>query len=202
MRVGTIGPLAALAVGVAVVACSQMGEEVKPEKAPTRLTQSFTGSSFTIDVDPDAGLSTTLHHFIATGEPGSAEVDALLVFKTHRQDHSRRVGLDPRCDGQYGVDLVSLTWVQVYADGSAFSGAVPNNPNAPTSSPVAGQRVATTPAVVCTDGTDFSFTVEGKILGGTGPVFAGLKDGTWKATATRKNSITTGTVEVSELAYE
>ena len=144
---------------------------------PGGIEQSLSGSSFIIGVDP-AGKVTTAHHLIATGSPGTAHVEALLEFKQHDPHGVISTSCDKRFP--YGASLISMTWVQVYDDGSAFTGAVETES-------LAG-------SVVCTDGRNFHIEVRGPIVETAGPRFKSFGGGTWTAMATIGHALTIGRV--------
>jgi hypothetical protein len=187
---------AVLVLAVFATGCTKNGETAGTAAAvaadnSSAVDQTFSGSSFTVDVDSTTGHSKTLHHLNAKGQSGNADVDAMLVFETHGQDAVTSPGKDERCPDAkpdiypYGANLVSLTWIQSYNDGSAFTGGVDLElfPD-PESKPV-----------VCTDGARFYIKVNGRITGGAGPRFRNVSGGTWQVEAqVDEYSHTTGTV--------
>jgi len=198
---------------------------------PATLSQPFKGSSFTIDAEPAPGLSTTIHHFVATGSPGIAQIDALLVLRTHEPTAAKEQcpqGPDGKKPMGYPVEVVSLTWVQTYDDGSAFSAAIVNRQlwktnestrrlepevdakgrpkrvsvadPAKESAPIDAERP---PAKACSDGTRFSLAAQGRILRAVGPIFENWDEttGAWSVTVSMEEDLTEGTVKVSGLGY-
>jgi hypothetical protein len=156
------------------------------------LVQAFTGSSFTLEAGTDEDLSKTIHHFVATGGPGMAHIDMVLVFETHAPSIP---GQTPGCDSRfpYGAKVKRMEWVQTYTNGAAFSGAFATMP--PTSE--LDERAPVAPALVCTDGVNFHLKVTGVIVGGTGDAFRDVTGGRWEADAVIAKEITTGTINVS-----
>jgi hypothetical protein len=164
MRIGLV--FVAL-LAVLAVACDRDKKDTesavdKSGGGPSSVDQEFSGKSWTTDVDKTTGHSKTVHHLIAKGESGKATIDAQLVFETHDTE----AVVDERCPKEYpyGANLVSLTWVQTYNDGSSFTG-VANPPG----------------SAVCTDGTKFYASVKGVIAVGAGPRFGEVTGGTWQA---------------------
>jgi len=173
MKAGNVTLSGALALTLLAAGCDP-GPTVL---VPGDIEQSLSGSSFIIGVDP-AGKVTTAHHLIATGSPGTAHVEALLEFK----QHDPQGVISPRCDKRfpYGAALLSMTWVQVYHDGSGFTGAVETES-------LAG-------SMVCTDGRNFHVDVKGPIVETAGPRFESFGGGTWTAKATIGHALTIGKV--------
>lgn len=168
---------------------SPNGIEAPELSSPATIKQKFAGSSFTLRVDEAPGESVAVQRMVAKGPVGVAFVDSLLVFKTHNKN-AMRIAVrdnkhDPRCPDAYpyGTDLVSATWVQVYKDSSAFTGAVPK------------EKIGK--YAVCTNGVDFRVEVKGKILSGAGPRFDGVTGGTWQATGTVTDFRMRGTFEAN-----
>ena len=127
-----------------------------------------------IDVDESPGGNTTsVASGIAKGQPGRADVSAVLVFKT-------QFDVDPRCPDELplGADVVRFEWGQVYSDGSLLSG------------------FADADQAFCTNGIMTSAALTGRISGGTGR-FEG-RTGTWSTVASSPttNTNTTGTFTV------
>lgn len=144
---------------------------------PGAIEQSFTGSSFIVGTD--SGGVTTVHHLVATGRPSNAHIEALIRFKPHAEHGIE----DARCHKRfkYGAELISMTWVQVYDDGSGFTGAVDTEDVGDV--------------IVCTDGRNFHVNVRNApIVETVGKRFEGFDHGTWSATATAGHALTAGTV--------
>lgn len=173
MKAAIVALSGALALVVLAVGCKNGPGKI----VPGGIEQSFAGSSLVIAADP-AGKVTTIHHLVATGDPGNAHIEALLQFKSHGPSATE----DSRCDKRfkYGASLISLTWVQVYHDGSAFTGAV--------------ETESLEDAVVCTDGRNFYLNVRGPIVEVSGPRFESFQEGVWTVVARIGHALTTGTV--------
>jgi len=213
MKPGTIIAFVAVAMLTCAVGCKVPNElKVAEANVATKIRtvkHTFRGSSFPIS---EAGGGTaTLHSFLAKGGSGIARVNALLVYKTHVPTTDAAGNLAPpetddRCPDtcgksdrscKFGVDLVSMTWVQTYNDGSAFSGAVPNDPSDKGEYETYYKR-----SFVCTNGSDFYIDVTGKIVDGIGTRFRDLKEGGyWNATATTSVYMTDGVFNAT-LVYE
>jgi len=182
MKAAIITLAGALALSVFAAGCKKGPVKI----VPGSIDQSVSGSSFIIDADPE-GRITTMHHMIATGAPEDAHIEALLEFKTH----GAAATADPRCDKRfpYGASLISMTWVQVYNDGSAFTGAV--------------ETKSVTDSVVCTDGRNFYLNARGPIVEVTGPRFESFDKGTWTVRARIGHALTTGRcIPSAELGYK
>lgn len=216
MRAGKHVFLIALVLSALGIACNKAGSaETLPMpdagaaltpspdvfKSVTQVTHDFRGSSYPIA--QTKGTTTTLHSFQATGDSGLARVDALLVYKTHVETRNPRGNrrppkTDERCPStcgslskenscKYGVDLVSMTWVQTYNDGSAFTGALPTDPD-----DAARREKYFKNSFVCTNGGEFYIHVNGIIVDGKGPRFENVNAGEWNVTATTSTYLTEG----------
>jgi hypothetical protein len=214
MRAGMFVLLVAPVLFVSSLACNKTGDSdtmqdrrsegeavtepviPKPEKT---IEQAFRGSSFPISSTKET--TTTLHSFLAKGSSGVARVNALLVYKTHVETstvHGRSApATDDRCPAKcgsspksckYGVKLVSMTWVQTYNDGSAFTGALPNAPG-----DAERREKYFNSSYVCTNGGDFYINVTGMVIDGKGQRFKGLQGGDWSVQATTSTYLTDGT---------
>lgn len=163
MKTGIFVALAALALAVFAVPDAQ-------GKSGPDVDQRLAGSTFIIDVDEETGNTTSQQNVIAKGQPGTAQVNSLLVF-------GPPLGRDERCPAEFpfGADLISFDWVETYNDGSLLTGSA---------SP--GQAV-------CSDGATFAAGIVGVITGATGR-FEGAS-GTWEAVASTpaENNGITGT---------
>lgn len=95
---------------------------------PTTLD--LTGSSFHVGTYGTCSL--TLHDLVAV-ESGSrsSRVQAMMVFQTHHADKDTYDSKGCPAGYPYGVDLVSLVWVQTFADGSGLSAAVQKSDASP-----------------------------------------------------------------------
>lgn len=198
MRSTISSAIMVLAFAVFVIGCRTLsipapsGPIAHKEKEPD-LIHKFTGSSFTLEAGTDSRFSRTIHHFVATEGPGMADIDMVLVFKTHRKNASP----NPRCNERfpYGGEVVRMEWVLTYTNGAAFSGAFATK--IPDEELDQTKREPVTPAVVCTDGVRFQLTAEGRILGGTGAAFGKVTGGRWSVEAIIAREITTGKLEVN-----
>ena len=171
MKLGSFVALAALALAVFAVpdAHAWWGHHQGPD-----VNQQLFVQIISIDVDEDpAGNSTSVASGIAKGQPGRADVSAVLVFKTAFVP-------DEDCPDELplGAEVVRFEWGEVYSDGSLLSGFAD-----------AGQ-------VFCTDGILTSAELTGPVSGGTGR-FEG-RTGTWSTVASSPtaNTNTTGTFTV------
>jgi len=171
MKKGIFVALAALALTVFAVpdAHAWRGHHHGPN-----VNQRLFVQIISTDVDESPGGNTTsVASGIAKGQPGRADVSAVLVFKTLFEE-------DDRCPDELplGADVVRFEWGQVYSDGSLLSGFAD-----------AGQAF-------CTNGTLTSAELSGPISGGTGR-FEG-RTGTWSTVASSPttNTNTTGTFTV------
>ena len=201
MKAGTTLVLAASALVVFTVACkAPRGSINQPRPDPQTVVskhdvdQKLSGKSFTIEVDEASGQSKTVQDLTATGKPGSADVLSAVVFKTHDKHVAQQIAAstpDPRCPNQkpdnyypYPADIVSVSWVQSYNDGSSFTGEIDEG---------------TIPqSAVCTDGARFYVKVGGPVTEGSGPRFENVVGGSWDAVVwVDENSIATGTVRAN-----
>jgi hypothetical protein len=150
MKAGVFIALAALALAVVAVPEAQ-------GKSGGDVDQRISGSVFVTDVD-DTGVTTSSASLLAIGQPGTAQVQGLIVFEPV-------LGVDGRCPEEFplGSDLISLDFVETFNDGSLLIGTV---------SP--GQAV-------CTNGVTNIVDVVGRITRGTGR-FEGAS-GTWQVEA-------------------
>ncbi|MGB3051145.1 MAG: hypothetical protein WBB42_09110 [Polyangiales bacterium] len=177
MKKGIFVALAALALTVFAVpdAHAWKGHHHGPD-----VDQRLFVQIITVDVDLDAdgnedptGNTTGVASGIAKGQPGRADVSAVLVFKTLFVE-------DDRCPDELplGADVVRFEWGQVYSDGSLLSG------------------FADADQAFCTNGTLTSAELTGPISGGTGR-FEG-RTGKWSTVASSPttNTNTTGTFTV------
>jgi hypothetical protein len=168
MKLGSFVALAALALALFAVpdAHAWRGHHHGPDVDQQLFAQTI---SINVDEDP-TGNSTSVVSGIAKGQPGRADISAVIVFKTVFE-------ADERCPEELplGADVVRFDWGQVYSDGSLLSGFVD-----------LGQAI-------CTDGILTSADLVGTISGGTGR-FMGA-GGTWSAVASSPtaNTNTTGT---------
>jgi len=153
MKTGIFVALAALALAVFAV------PEAQGKSGPD-VDQRISGSTFVIDVD-DTGNTTGLANFLAKGQPGTAQVNGLIVF-------GPPLGLDERCPEEFpfGANLISLDFVETYKDGSLLIGTASTDPV----------------QAVCSDGITNIAAVVGSITRGTGR-FEGAS-GTWEVEAT------------------
>lgn len=215
MRAGITVTWVAFVLAVSALGCEKGTSQTLPTELEVaaaavktkvgNVEQDFSGSSFPIS--EANGETTTLHSFLAKGQSGVARVNALLVYKTHKgtTDASGDAAppeatddcktlvyeCDPKRPCVYGVDLVSMTWVQTYNDGSSFSGSLPNHP-------ADDQYAVYFPkSYVCTNGRDFSIHVEGRVIDGIGTRFEGLTGGTWTVDAITSTYLTEGKFNAS-----
>jgi hypothetical protein len=176
-------------------------------------TYEFVGSSFPV-TDATAekkkgsnkktvDATVTLHHLtLANGTTATA----LIVYDTHKgkTNNNNKLGppeIDPECPPecgtpgkscQYGVELVSMTWVQTDDETSAFTGAVTNKQEGNA----AEYQSYFENSRVCTNGTEFFIHAEGKIIDTNGTKYAGKKGKEWTLEATTSTYMTTGTLTV------
>jgi hypothetical protein len=171
MKTGIFVALAALALAVFAVAQAQ-------DDSGPGVDQRLSGNILELDVDADAGTTTSLVTAIAKGQPGQAQVTAALVFETE-------FVFNPEGDCPPGFPLesnvISFEWGEVYNDGSVLSG------------------VATEGQVVCLD-LDITRTVAdltGTIVGAIGR-FEGAIGSPWRAEAlgTPGSNVVTGSITV------
>lgn len=192
MKAGTTLALAASALIVFAVACKDSQGTAVASKYD--VDQTLTGKSFTIEVDEASGQSTTVQDLKAAGKPGGADVLSAVVFKTHKKDVAQQLaasGPDPRCPNQkpdkyypYPADVVSVSWVQSYNDGSSFTGEIDEG--------------TIQQSAVCTDGVRFYVKVGGPVTEGSGPRFKNVVGGDWDAEVwVDENSIATGKVRAN-----
>ncbi len=128
----TIG-LGALAVGLFLAPDAQGWWHSGPD-----VDIDFSGSSFSVDVDPETGATTTIQNSLANGKPGFAHLDSSVVYQELAPyEGCSLVGAD-----------ATVTWVAVYRDGSVLTGAGSGS--------------------VCYDGTVFTGSVDGNITGTVG----------------------------------
>ncbi len=192
MKAGTTLVLAALASTVFAAACKDsQGTFVSKYD----VDQTLSGKSFTVEVDEASGQSRTLQDLTAKGKPGAAHVVSAVVFKTHEKDIAVQLArggpADSRCPNQkpdkyypYAADIVSVSWVQSYSDGSSFTGEI--------------AAETTQSAAVCTDGARFYVKVRGPVTEGSGPRFKEVVGGNWNAEFwVDENSIATGSVRAN-----
>jgi hypothetical protein len=151
-----ITAMAALALAVFAV------PEAQGDPGPA-VDQRLSGNILELDVDADAGTTTSLVTAIAKGQPGKAQVTATLVFETE-------FVFNPEGDCPPGFPLesnvISFEWGEIYNDGSVLSG------------------VATEGQLFCLD-LDITRTVAdltGTIVGATGR-FEGAIGSPWRAEA-------------------
>ena len=218
MRAGMFVLLVAPVLFISSLACNKAGKqettpgppmETSPVTEPVipksekSIEQAFRGSSFPISSTKDT--TATLHSFLAKGSSGVARVDALLVYETHAETsnvHGRSApATDDRCPAKcgsspksckYGVKLVSMTWVQTYNDGSAFTGALPNAPD-----DAERREKYFDNSYVCSNGGDFYINVTGMVIDGKGQRFKGLQGGDWSVEATTSTYLTEGTFKAT-----
>lgn len=171
MKTGIFVALAALALAVFAVpdAHAWWGQH-----QPSNVYQRLSAQTISVNVDEDpAGNSTSVVSGIAKGQPGTADVSAVLVFKTTFVP-------DSRCPMELplGADVIRFEWGEVYKDGSLLSG------------------FADPDQAFCTDGILTAADLTGVITGGTGR-FEGAS-GTWRVVASSPtaNTNTTGTLTV------
>lgn len=172
MKTGIFVALAALAFTVFAIPDAQAWWWHHP---PQDLNQRITGHIFSVDVDEETGNSTSLLNAIAKGQPGKAQLTAVIVFKS---DFVLPEESDRTCPPDFPLeaDIISFEWGETYNDGSLLAGAV--DPDDPAQ-------------VFC---LDFGITLAianltGMITGGTGR-FEGAS-GTWKGTASSPTANTT-----------
>ena len=171
MKLGIFVALTALALAVFAVpdAHAWWGHHHGPDVKQQLFAQTI---SINDDEDP-AGNSTSVVSGIAKGQPGRADVSAVLVFKTAFVP-------DEDCPDELplGAEVVRFEWGEVYSDGSLLSG------------------FADPDQVFCTDGTLTAAELTGPVSGGTGR-FEG-RTGTWSTVASSPttNTNTTGTFTV------
>ena len=172
MKFGIFVALAALALAVFAVpdAHAWWGHHHGPDVDQQLFAQTI---SINVDEDP-AGNSTSVVSGIAKGQPGGADVSAVLVFKT-------QFAPDSRCPVELslGAEVIRFEWGEVYSDGSLLSG------------------FADPGQVFCTDGVTLTAAeLTGTVSGGTGR-FEG-RTGTWSTVASSPTASTntTGTFTV------
>ena len=202
MKAGTTLVLAVSALVVFAVACKDPEGTtvyVKDSEGTTFVSkydvdQTLSGKSFTIEVDEASGQSKTVQELTATGKPGSADVLSAVVFKTHDKNVAQQIAAgspDPRCPNQkpdkyypYPADIVSVSWVQSYNDGSSFTGEI--------------DKGTIPQSAVCTDGARFYVKVSGPVTEGSGPRFKNVVGGNWNAEVwIDEKSIATGSVRAN-----
>lgn len=169
MKAGIVIALAALALAVFAVPEAQ-------GKSGADVDQRITGHIITVDVDEESGNTTSLLNAIAKGQPGKAQITAVIVFKS---DFVLLPEDERNCPPDFPLeaDIISFEWGETYNDGSLLAGAV--DPDDPAQ-------------VVCLDFPVPSLAVAnltGMITGGTGR-FEGAS-GTWASEASSPLANTT-----------
>ena len=106
-----ITAMAALAFAVFAVAEAQ-------DDWGADVDQRLFGHMITIDEPAEPGITTAVINGIAKGEPGSAQVTAVLVYEQPFVPNSN-------CPPGFvlGADVISLQWGETYNDGSLLAGS-------------------------------------------------------------------------------
>lgn len=173
MKAGIFVALAALALAIVTV------PEAQGKSGPD-VDQRIAGHIFGVDDDEDTGNTTSLLSGIAKGQPGKAQLTAVIVFKT---DFILPPEDDRNCPPDFPLeaDIISFEWGETYNDGSLLAGAV--DPDDPAQ-------------VLCLDlGITLAVAnLTGMITGGTGR-FEGAS-GTWASEASSpvSNSTAVGSI--------
>jgi hypothetical protein len=115
MKTGIFVALAALALTVFAVPDAQ-------GKSGPDVDQQIFGNVLEIEIDEDpAGNTTSLVTAIAKGQPGKADVSAVLVFQTTFVFDE--TGEDCPRDFPLKSEVISFEWGENYNDGSVLAGA-------------------------------------------------------------------------------